>query len=881
MPRKELPRVSGSVARSGNGELTPSTSMRVLRARVDPEKATLTRKRKSEVEDVSDAAAGIRAPKKPRTAPAGIRPKRNGPRRLLANGFASDAEASDTERKKKPSMRTTAPSSLRGPPIKPGIREKPRGAGKIAKKTDAQRRPVQKKNPQPEPTSSSDSSTSLAAKLRNKFASSAPPPKSDNDDDSDDSESWEAVEEAKLPSDDENDDNQSGPSTSRAVEITVDLSGTGKPKNKQVDMQKRLLFQLKKRQKEIQTDIHKVHLLCGLARGFYLNDVVCRNPHVLSLALSCWDKPTLDRVFDQSHVLQLDARKLRALVASVRRSFPVKEADGVFSVNVLKSLTRKSCSSNFNLALVMVLMLRSLGLDVRLIYSMQPVPVKEVTIPKSVLLKGRGKPSPYFAKGKGGKAASTKLKKAKPKRKRKESTDDDSSDSSSEEGRGPESQFGKKSGDSLPKVVISSDDDLYSDSKVKLKRGKSILKSAASAGDSGQRRPKRSITTPSPKNVPFAEEAVRSSALGIDYWLDVYCDVEKAFVPVKCTNGEVGSLDVCELSASQPLQYVVAFGDVRSAKDVTAKFAKAWLTANRKLQVDPKWWTETLKLFAPRDIIRNAEEDFQIREVLMQRPLPASVQEFKGHPLYVLERHLLKYEALYPPNPLPVGNVKGENYYLRELVHLLHTKENWLKEARVIKPSEQPYKEVKRMKRAVPKRKGRGNSDSLNAVANRLPPKDEMSGLYGRWQTEDFIPPVAQNGIVPRNEYGNVDMFQPSMLPVGCVHIPIKNIHKVAKQLGIDCAAAMTGWDFSSGWCHPMRDGWIVCAEFEETLLDAWNSQQFEIEKEEKDAQKKKTWDNWKRMIRSALLRARLNLKWGTAEPPVKKKAAQAATVID
>lgn len=35
----------------------------------------------------------------------------------------------------------------------------------------------------------------------------------------------------------------------------------------------------------------------------------------------------------------------------------------------------------------------------------------------------------------------------------------------------------------------------------------------------------------------------------------------------------------------------------------------------------------------------------------------------------------------------------------------------------------------------------------------------------------EYEPPVAKDGIVPRNEYGNVDLFQPSMLPKGTVHI--------------------------------------------------------------------------------------------------------------
>ena len=47
-------------------------------------------------------------------------------------------------------------------------------------------------------------------------------------------------------------------------------------------------------------------------------------------------------------------------------------------------------------------------------------------------------------------------------------------------------------------------------------------------------------------------------------------------------------------------------------------------------------------------------------------------------------------------------------------------------------------------------------------------------------------------------------------------------LNKVAKKLGIDCAPAMTGWDYHGGWSHPVYDGFVVCSEHVEALLDAW-----------------------------------------------------------
>lgn len=51
--------------------------------------------------------------------------------------------------------------------------------------------------------------------------------------------------------------------------------------------------------------------------------------------------------------------------------------------------------------------------------------------------------------------------------------------------------------------------------------------------------------------------------------------------------------------------------------------------------------------------------------------------------------------------------------------------------------------------------------------------------IFGYWQTEEYDPPTAENGLVPRNAYGNVELFKPTMLPKKCVHIRRKYGHEV------------------------------------------------------------------------------------------------------
>ena len=69
---------------------------------------------------------------------------------------------------------------------------------------------------------------------------------------------------------------------------------------------------------------------------------------------------------------------------------------------------------------------------------------------------------------------------------------------------------------------------------------------------------------------------------------------------------------------------------------------------------------------------------------------------------------------------------------------------------------------------------------ALDASIPSIPPRkqllqkaitDKPLEVFGRWQTAEYVPPRAVGGKVPRNDYGNVELFKPSMLPGGTVHL--------------------------------------------------------------------------------------------------------------
>jgi xeroderma pigmentosum group C-complementing protein len=85
----------------------------------------------------------------------------------------------------------------------------------------------------------------------------------------------------------------------------------------------------------------------------------------------------------------------------------------------------------------------------------------------------------------------------------------------------------------------------------------------------------------------------------------------------------------------------------------------------------------------------------------------------------------------------------------------------------------------------------------------------------------------------------------------------------VAKKLGIDCAPAMIGWEFKQGGTFPLYDGSVVCSEFEDVLMDAWNIDVEERAKRGEERRLKKVTDNWAKLTRGLLIIQKVKNKYG------------------
>ncbi|XP_049281740.1 DNA repair protein complementing XP-C cells homolog [Anopheles funestus] len=374
------------------------------------------------------------------------------------------------------------------------------------------------------------------------------------------------------------------------------------------------------------------------------------------------------------------------------------------------------------------------------------------------------------------------------------------------------------------------------------------------AKESSKVRKKRSTssaTTKTAKKSPRASHQTSASEPNnqrkTDLWIEFYCEKLKRWITFDLATEQIDCLDLIMRNATSPISYVFAWDNEGHLKDVTARYVKNWNTACRMLRVEQAWLDDVLRPFAYEKSESDLLEEKELNKLDADKPLPKTISELKNHPLYALRRHLLKFEALYPAEPPTLGFIRGEAIYPRECVHTLQTREKWYKQGRVVRAFETAYKVVKCWRYDRPTNTWLGN---------------QPCDIFGFWQTDEFDPPTAENGLVPRNEYGNVELFTEKMLPKGTVHLKLPGLNKVCKRLQIDCAPALTGFDMAKMRMVPVYDGFVVCKEYAEQAVEEWYKEMEKEEIREQEKFEKRVYGNWKRLIKGLLVRRKLQNKY-------------------
>jgi xeroderma pigmentosum group C-complementing protein len=345
------------------------------------------------------------------------------------------------------------------------------------------------------------------------------------------------------------------------------------------------------------------------------------------------------------------------------------------------------------------------------------------------------------------------------------------------------------------------------------------------------------------------------------YWVEVLDVAHQKWQPVDPlvteTQWKPRALEPPASDRENNMCYVMAFEADGSAKDVTKRYAKAYNSKTRRMRVDgavqdimaeteaaastdaadnasarplsgARWLRRVMRYYEKRwqtDV--DQIEDNELAALESREPMPRNVADFKDHPIFALVRHLRRHEVLVPGAHV-AGTVgagqKGplERIYRRRDVRVARSREKWYRLGREIVPGEEP---VKVLEKKVARRRGWANSghDEEQDHQDGDEGDDDLFGanaitgtpIYTFEQTSPYIPPPIVGGRIPKNKFGNLDVYVPSMVPLGATHVKLERAAEAAHILNIDYAPALTGFSFKGRQGTAVLRGVVILKEHE------------------------------------------------------------------
>ncbi|CAH0474746.1 unnamed protein product [Peronospora belbahrii] len=326
--------------------------------------------------------------------------------------------------------------------------------------------------------------------------------------------------------------------------------------------------------------------------------------------------------------------------------------------------------------------------------------------------------------------------------------------------------------------------------------------------------------------------------------------------------------------------YVISIQDDGQLVDVTSRYTMQW-SKSLPLRLADSWLEQVLERYNEDTVDEHSvtsttqgavdmnialmNEKKELDRLKLGEGMPSSVEGFRKHPIYCLERHLGQFECLHPRKIVGVFN--GQSVFLRQHVQRLHSAFQWRRLGRVVNEGERekPAKWLQRGGSSSSNQDDHDNDDeeSDHDVVIKEDHRPLPLALFGRWQTSEFEPLSMINGRIPRNKYGNLEIWSPAHVPRGAVHVQLSRIDTIAEALGIDYAHAVVGFKLCHGQMRPKVNGIIVAQTNQDLLLEA------HVEKQDATIQKamahnqKLVRKRWQNLTKRLLLRQRLEDDYG------------------
>jgi xeroderma pigmentosum group C-complementing protein len=309
------------------------------------------------------------------------------------------------------------------------------------------------------------------------------------------------------------------------------------------------------------------------------------------------------------------------------------------------------------------------------------------------------------------------------------------------------------------------------------------------------------------------------------------------------------------------MSYVIAFEETGYAKDVTRRYAQFFNAKTRKQRVESTkhgdyWWSTTMqwfRKFKPRRLESDIIEDLELDQKSKNEPMPKNISDFKNHPVFALERNLRRNEVVWPNEhrgKISAGNKNGksEKVYDRKNVHVVRSADQWYRKGRDIKIGEQPLKRVVKQKR----RDISVDEDVDSEI-------QDGTLLYAEFQTEIYVPPPVVKGRIPKNQYGNLDVYVPSMIPPGAIHLQHPEARKAAIILGVHFTDAVTGFKFKGRQGTAVVNGIVAAAEYRDALVEVVEALEYERVREQEEKRSLIALATWKKFMTALRIKQRIH----------------------
>lgn len=337
------------------------------------------------------------------------------------------------------------------------------------------------------------------------------------------------------------------------------------------------------------------------------------------------------------------------------------------------------------------------------------------------------------------------------------------------------------------------------------------------------------------------------------------------------------------------LYYAIAYDRLGGVKDVTRRYSHFYNARTVKKRItarseeDSFWYNRLIRACCStlRRGKTNRLDAVELKEFYkrdLAEGIPNNIGDFKNHPLYVLESQLRQNEIIYPKDDSSkcgtyrkktTGNKEQPvvPIYKRSSVVQLRSAKAWYMRGRVLKMGAQPLKTKKR--------------------TILTEEDDEDVALYGEFQTQLYIPPPIEDGKVPKNAYGNIDIYVPTMMPengflVDVNKYAMKLQERAARIILVDYAKAIVAFDFggkdgkkASRMPTAREGGILIAVQYKEAMLAVLECLAEEEEEAKRAAAELDSLRNWKFFLTKLRITDRLNKHHGEIEKKAKKKTKQ------